>query len=111
MTKDFKTALAEYRVFIETNTTETPAGMRAFRRLLDVAPPDLLAEFHAEADRMGLIPKPSGYVDGEPVYSLESIAKQFDVPVDDVREALEEMEADRPGSIICVDRAGIARIH
>jgi hypothetical protein len=111
MKLDFKSALAEYRAHIDAGTEDTPAAMRAFRRLLDVAPPELLAEFHGEADRLGLIPKPDGYVDGNPVYSVEAIAKQLGVSVQEIHQGMMEMEADRPGSIIRVDRGGVARIH
>jgi hypothetical protein len=111
MKSDFKSALTEYRAHVKAGTERTPAGMRAFRRFLDAAPPEFVAEFHAESVKMGVIPKPSRYVNGEPVYSFEAVADHFEIPVEEVRQLATEWEAESSGVIIRVDSAGVARIH
>lgn len=56
------------------------------------APDELINLFHDKAKEMGLVPKPSGYLDnGDPVYSLEDIAKTHGISMDEAEKIAGEM--------------------
>jgi hypothetical protein len=112
METDFDIALAECHAHIRAGTEDTPEGQQAFFRFLDTAPPELLAQLHAEICRRGLAPKPDGYLDGDrPFYSVKTIADHCGVSIEKVCQVADEMEAAHPGRIIHPDLAGINRIH
>jgi hypothetical protein len=112
MTPEFHQAAEELRRHVESGTSQTPDGMRAFQRFLQLAPPELREQIEAMAREDGLIPKPSGYMNDEPVFSVDDVAEHLGMPANEVRAGMEALAREAPGgAVVYVDPAGVARIN
>lgn len=111
----FDEALSAYRRHIDAGTDDSAVARKLWMRVMITAPPEFLALAQSMAHEEGLLPtRPSGYVGDEPVYSTRDIAAHLGVSLDKVNATvaeIEEMATDRPGAVIHVDLAGVARIH
>ena len=94
-TPEFLAAMAECLRLEETLGINHPDTTRAMRCAMLMAPPSLHAFMSEQAHQLGLMPEAEGYTDdGQPVYSLESIAAKLDISIDEAREAMEAMFED-----------------
>ena len=89
---EFLAVMSECLRLVETLGINHPDTTRAMRSAMLMAPPSLHAFMSEQAHELGLMPEAEGYTDdGEPVYSLESIAAKLDISIDEAREAMEAM--------------------
>lgn len=69
---------------------------KALTKALSIAPDWFRGEMHTKANEMGLIPEPAGYLDnGDPVYSLESVAKAHGISIEEAELGMTEMLSAR----------------
>ena len=114
-TPEFMAAMSASLRLVETLGMEHPDTTRALQRAMLLAPPSLNALMADKARELDLIPDADGYTeDGQPVYSLESIAAKLDMSMDEAKQAMDAMLADRaalglPAAL--VDAATVHRKH
>lgn len=114
-TPEFMAAMSACLRLVKTLGEEHPDAMLAMQRAMMLAPPSMKAFMAEQAQELGLIPAADGYTDdGEPVYSLESIAEKLDVSMEEARETMDAMLAERaelglPAAL--VDPATVHRKH
>ena len=96
-TPEFLAAIDRHQAMATTLGLDHTLTRRAMHLVQELAPPELKAVMAAKAREMGLVPKqPDGYTnDGTPCYSIEAIAKQLDMTVQEVKEGVAEMMAHR----------------
>ncbi|MDO8772167.1 MAG: hypothetical protein Q7K57_26390 [Burkholderiaceae bacterium] len=114
-TPEFLTAMSACLALVESLGIEHPDTTRALQRAMALAPPSMHDFVAAQAHELDLIPEADGYTeDGEPVFSLESIAVKFDISMDEAHAAMDAMLEDRapldlPAPL--VDPATVHRKH
>ena len=92
----FTIAMRRYVSISERLGDDHIEARNAFVDAMDLAPKWFADEAHAMAKQMGLIPDPTGYLDnGDPVYSLESIAKAHGITIEEADQAVQEMRLHR----------------
>jgi hypothetical protein len=95
----------------ETLGEDHPATQAAIVDAIMLSPPSIREEIDAEAEALGLMPKPAGYTDdGKPMFSVQSIADKFDTSVDDVIQKAQEI-ADATGRDLIFDGGNINRVQ
>ena len=113
---EFMNAMRKHLALVEALGEEHPDTMRAMMLAMELAPDWLREEMSEKAKELELLPeKVTGYLeDGTPMYSLEDIAKQLGMSIEEAQEAVERMLADRKAlGLPCggVMLAGDERIH
>jgi hypothetical protein len=94
--KCFREAVDRHLQLVETLGDDHPLTLKAMRRAIDLAPPEIQEQLTTNAKELGLIPKqPWGHVDGEPVYRLEDIANTLGISMEEAQQALESMLKER----------------
>ena len=102
-------ALVESLGMDHTDTT------RAMQRAMQLSPPSLNALMADKARELDLIPDAHGYTDdGQPVFSLESVAAKLGLSMEEAKQAMDDMLAAReemglPAAL--VDPAKVHRKH
>ena len=92
---DFWLALEHYQRACALHGDESSEAIKCFRQAIRLAPDNIKEELNSEAQRLGLIPKPSAYSQtNSPLYKIEDIAKHLGVPIDVLQETLNEIEQD-----------------
>lgn len=96
-TPEFIAAVEHLEHLSETLGDEHPQTAAAFDRVVQMAPPEIRAVMAAKAREMGLVPEhPDGYLsNGEPVYRLESVARQMGMTEAEAQESVDAFLADR----------------
>lgn len=92
-TPEFIAAGRLYSALSKAGRGHTQEGAEAFQRVYDLAPESFRQEMHDMAVQMGLRPpKPDGYTeDGQPIYSLEGIAKRLGISMEEAKQAAQGM--------------------
>lgn len=114
-TPEFLTAMSACLALVESLGMEHPDTTRATQRAMALAPPSMHDFVAAQVQEMGLTPDADGYTEnGEPVFSLESIAATFDISMDEAKAAMDAMLEDcaalgLPAAL--VDPAKVHRKH
>jgi hypothetical protein len=92
-----------------------PDVTTAMARAMMIAPPSMQDFMADTAKEMGLMPASCGYTDdGEPVFSLDSIASKLNVSMPEAQQALNAMLADQRAMGLSgrlIDPAAVHRIH
>jgi hypothetical protein len=103
--------IEEGRRLRETLGEDHPATQAAIVDAIMLSPPSIREEIDAEAESLGLMPKPAGYTDdGKPMFSIQSIAEKFgSTEADVIQKALEL--ADATGREILFDGGNIHRVQ
>ena len=92
----FTHAMNQYKKIAAQHGDESEHARIAFTKAMLLAPKWFSDEMSDMAVDMGLIPKPSGYLDnGEPIYDLRDVAKHLDVPFDEAEQSLHKLIAAR----------------
>ncbi|MCH7379357.1 MULTISPECIES: helix-turn-helix domain-containing protein [Acinetobacter] len=88
---EFSEAMETYKAMLDANNgVETDEARAQFAKVMLLAPDWFNDIAMAEIDKMDLLPKPTHYLDsGEPVFSVEQIAKHLGVSVDDAQKSLD----------------------
>ena len=77
---EFFKAFDHYKAMIKQYGDDHPITEQALMLTMHYTPEHIKAEMHQKAKELNLLPPPSGYTDdGEPMYSLEDIAKHFGI--------------------------------
>ena len=86
--------LNHYKAMVKQYGEEHPIAMQAFMLAFEYSPQWMKDEAYAMADEY--LPKTSGYLDnGEPVYSLQDIAKHHGVSFEEAEKNLLTMMQNR----------------
>lgn len=81
----FDVAFSLYKEVAAAHGSESGEAMKLFAKVLEHTPPDIMKMMKDKAHEMGLVPPASGYLEsGEPVYTLDAIAKQLGCSVEDL---------------------------
>lgn len=92
----FRAAMQRHVRVAERHGEDSPEARRSFAEAMALAPKWFVDEMSAKAEEMGLLPKPSGYLDdGSPMFSVAEVAKQLGVSLEEADAAMREMLADR----------------
>jgi len=114
-TPEFLVAMSACLRLEESLGMDHPETTRAMQRAMALAPPSMQAFMADTAEDLGLMPDADGYTDdGQPVFSLESIAAKFDMSMEEAQAAMEAMLEDwaalgRPAAL--VDPVTVHRKH
>lgn len=85
-----------YKAMLEQYGQQHPITEQALALMMNCMPEHLKEEMHQMAKELNLLPKPSGYTDdGEPMYSLEDIAKHFGISIEEAEQQLLQMMNSR----------------
>lgn len=98
---EFLKAHDHYQAMVKQYGDDHPITQQAFTLVLHYAPEHIKKEMDAKAKELGLLPPVGGYTDdGEPMYSLEAIAKHFGMKVEDAEQTLlQVMESRRKAGL------------
>ena len=92
----FTHAMNQYKKIAAQHGDESEQARVAFTKAMLLAPKWFSDEMSDMAVDMGLIPKPSGYLDnGEPIYDLRDMARHLDVSFDDAKKSLHKLLTER----------------
>ena len=91
----FSEAAQLHRKLLEALGENHPSTQEALILAMEVAPPELLASLEARAREIGWIPEnPDGFTEsGEPLFSLETIAKLSGISVDKLQASADMVKA------------------
>lgn len=93
---EFFKAFDYYKTMLEQYGDDHPITQQAFLLTLHYTPDHIKAEMDAKAKELNLLPPASGYTDdGEPVYSLQDIAKHFGISFEEAEQHLLGMMDNR----------------
>ena len=93
---EFFQAFDHYNNMAKQYGDDHPITEQALMLTLHYTPEHIKAEMHQKAKELSLLPPVSGYTDeGEPMYSLEDIAKHFGMSVEDAEQQLLQMMDNR----------------
>ena len=93
---EFFQAFDHYKNMVKQYGDDHPITEQALMLTLHYTPEYIKAEMHQKAKELSLLPPVSGYTDeGEPMYSLEDIAKHFGTSVEDAEQQLLQMMDNR----------------
>lgn len=93
---EFFKAFDHYKAMLEQYGEHHPITEQAFLLTLHYTPEHIKAEIDAKAKELNLLPPPSGYTDdGEPMFSLEDIAKHFGISFEEAEQSLLRMLDNR----------------
>ncbi|ABM37956.1 hypothetical protein Pnap_2654 [Polaromonas naphthalenivorans CJ2] len=114
-TPEFMAAMSACLRLVETLGMDHPDTTRAMQRAMALSPPSLNAFMADKARELDLIPEADGYTDdGQPVYSLEAIAAKLGMSMDEAKQAMDAMLADRAAlglPAVLIDPATVHRKH
>lgn len=86
---EFFKAFDHYKAMLKQYGEHHPITEQAFMMTLHYTPEHIKAEINAKAKELNLLPPPSGYTDeGDPMYSLEDIAKHFGISFEEAEQKL-----------------------
>ena len=86
---EFIKALNHYNAMVKQYGDDHPITQQAFTLVLHYTPEHIKEEMDAKAKELNLIPPVSGYTDeGEPLYSIDAIAKHFGMTVEETEQHL-----------------------
>ena len=93
---EFFKAFDHYKNMVKQYGDDHPITEQALTLTLHYTPEHVKAEMNQKAKELNLLPPVSGYTDeGEPMYSLEDIAKHFGMSVEDAEQQLLQMMDNR----------------
>lgn len=93
---EFFKAFDHYKAMLKQYGERHPITEQAFMMTLHYTPEDIKAEMNAKAKELNLLPPPSGYTDeGDPMYSLEDIAKHLGISFEEAEQQLLKMMDNR----------------
>ena len=108
---EFLAAVEEHHHAAEALGHDHPQVKRLMQRAMALAPRTLLDTMQAKAHELGLMPEPDGYLDnGQPLYSLEVIARQNGMTVEEVQAGIEEL-LETCGDLPVMAPIDPARVH
>lgn len=86
---EFFKAFDHYKKMVEQYGEDHPITEQAFILTMYYTPEHIKAEMNAKAKELNLLPPVSGYTDdGEPMYSLEDIARHFGISFEEAEQKL-----------------------
>ena len=93
---EFFKAFDHYKNMVKQYGDDHPITEQAFILTMHYTPEHIKAEMHQKAKELNLLPPVSGYTDdGEPMYSLEDIAKHFGISFEEAEQQLLRMMNNR----------------
>lgn len=93
---EFFKAFDHYKAMLKQYGDDHPITEQALILTMHYTPEHIKAEMDAKAKELNLLPRPSGYTDdGDPMYSLEDIAKHFGISFEDAEQHLLKMMDNR----------------
>jgi len=93
---EFFKAFDHYKAMLDQYGEHHPLTERALILTMHYTPEHIKAEIDVKAKELNLIPPASGYTDdGEPMYSLEDIAKHFGITFEEAERNLLQMMNNR----------------
>ena len=93
---EFFKAFDHYKAMVKQYGDDHPITEQAFILTMHYTPEHIKEEMHQKAKELNLLPPPSGYTDeGDPMYSLEDIAKHFDISFEEAEQRLLQMMDNR----------------
>ncbi len=93
---EFFKAFDHYKNMVKQYGDDHPITEQAFILTMHYMPESIKADMHQKAKELDLLPPPSGYTDeGDPMYSLEDIAKHFGMSFEDAEKHLLQMMDNR----------------
>lgn len=93
---EFFKAFDHYKNMVKQYGDDHPITEQAFILTMHYTPEHIKEEMHQKAKELNLLPPPSGYTDeGDPMYSLEDIAKHFDISFEEAEQRLLQMMDNR----------------
>ena len=93
---EFFKAFDHYKAMVKQYGDDHPITEQALMLTMHYTPEHIKEEMHQKAKELNLLPPPSGYTDdGEPMYSLEDIAKHFGISFEEAEQRLLQMMDNR----------------
>ena len=93
---EFFKAFDHYKNMVKQYGDDHPITEQAFILTMHYTPEHIKEEMHQKAKELNLLPPVSGYTDeGDPMYSLEDIAKHFDISFEEAEQRLLQMMDNR----------------
>ncbi len=93
---EFFKAFDHYKAMLAQYGEHHPITEQALMLTMHYTPEHIKQEMHQKAKELNLLPPPSGYTDeGEPMYSLEDIAKHFGISFEEAEQQLLQMMNNR----------------
>ena len=93
---EFFKAFDHYKNMVKQYGDDHPITEQALILTMHYTPEHIKAEMHQKAKELNLLPPVSGYTDeGDPMYSLEDIAKHFDISFEEAEQRLLQMMDNR----------------
>ncbi|MFW2122220.1 hypothetical protein ACG94O_04360 [Acinetobacter ursingii] len=93
---EFFKAFDHYKNMVAQYGDDHPITEQAFLLTLHYTPEHIKTEMDAKAKELNLLPPPSGYTDdGEPMFSLEDIAKHLGISFEEAEQSLLRMLDNR----------------
>lgn len=93
---EFFKAFDHYKAMVKQYGDDHPITEQAFILTMHYTPEHIKDEMHQKAKELNLLPPPSGYTDeGDPMYSLEDIAKHFGISFEEAEQSLLQMMDNR----------------
>ena len=115
LTPEFLTAMSACLALVESLGTEHPDTTLAMQRAMALAGPSMHDFMARQAQELDLIPEADGYTDdGQPVFSLESVAAKLGMGMDEAKAAMGAMLEERAAlglPVVLVDSAKVHRKH
>ena len=109
---EFLDAVDELTRTVEELGHEHHQAKRAMQRALVLAPRTLRDEIIRMAESTGLLPKPDGYTeDGQPVVSLEALAAQWGMTLEEAQAHADAMLAELEAAGVTMPAIDPARVH
>ena len=93
---EFFKAFDHYKAMLAQYGEHHPITEQALILTMHYTPEHIKEEMHQKAKELNLLPPVSGYTDeGDPMYSLEDIAKHFDISFEEAEQRLLQMMDNR----------------
>ncbi|MEB3766375.1 hypothetical protein [Acinetobacter sp. MD2] len=93
---EFFKAFDHYKNMVKQYGEHHPITEQALFLTMYYTPEHIKEEMHQKAKELNLLPKPTGYTDdGEPMFSLDDIAKHFGISVEEAEQKLLQMMDNR----------------
>jgi len=93
---EFFKAFDHYKAMLAQYGEHHPITEQALILTMHYTPEHIKAEMHQKAKELDLLPPVSGYSDdGDPMYTLEDIAKHFGISFEEAEQRLLEMMDNR----------------
>lgn len=93
---EFFKAFDHYKTMLKQYGEHHPITEQALILTMHYTPEHIKAEMNQKAKELNLLPPPSGYTDdGQPMYRLEDIAKNFGISFEEAEQHLLQMMDNR----------------